>query len=207
MISPGWVNIGGRDAENYSKMVPWKSDEMKTRRYAAWAFLLAAVLFMACSPPYTRRGVITLDERERRGVVETALGLIGVQYQNGGEGPGGFDCSGYVMYVYGRHGLKLPRSAQDQYGLGRRISLRYARQGDLVFFHTSPEKRITHVGVYLGNGRFVHAPSSGKSVSIASLRNGYWKRRYMGAVTYFSTGFQAREHGYGARRSGGRSRL
>ncbi|MCP4132075.1 MAG: C40 family peptidase [bacterium] len=159
------------------------------------------VLFMAlvhCTPPrhmqrgqyYNRQPKRTANSRRpyrgRAGskrIVHTAKRYIGVKYRSGGTSPRGFDCSGYVLYVYKTNGISLPRNARKQYYAGKRIRLRHARPGDLVFFQTS-RKRISHVGIYLGNRRFIHAPSSGKRVSITSMKNPYWKKRYIGAVTY-----------------------
>ena len=94
--------------------------------------------------------------------------MIGTPYKWGGSTPGGFDCSGLVQYSYNKAGLSVPRTSRDQYSASRHISLRQARTGDLVFFRF--DGRISHVGIYLGDGRFVHAPSSGKQVEVASLR-------------------------------------
>ncbi|TFH38849.1 MAG: NlpC/P60 family protein, partial [Chrysiogenales bacterium] len=109
---------------------------------------------------------------------------IGVRYRHGGETPRGFDCSGYVMYVYRKNGILLPRSAARQYRAGRKISLRSAAPGDLLFFNTSGRRRLSHVGIYMGGSRFLHAPRTGKRISYANLKNPYWKRRYTGAVTF-----------------------
>ena len=120
-------------------------------------------------------------------MVETAKRYLGVPYRYGGESPDGFDCSGFVMYVYDRNGLRLPRATTEQYRSGRPVSRRSLRPGDLVFFSIRGG-RISHVGIYTGGVSFIHAPSSGKRVSFARLDNDYWRKRYAGAVTYFSSG-------------------
>ncbi len=151
--------------------------------------IVPAVLVLAgglcCSPPYLRTGSLT--EGRRGHVVETAKRYLGVPYRYGGETPDGFDCSGFVMYVYDRNGLRLPRATVEQYRAGRQVSRRATRPGDLVFFAIHGG-RISHVGIYAGNGRFIHAPSSGKRVSYARLDNSYWEKRYAGAVSYFTSG-------------------
>ncbi|MBP7736262.1 MAG: C40 family peptidase [Spirochaetes bacterium] len=121
---------------------------------------------------------------DRGKIVRTAQRYLGVPYRHGGASPGGFDCSGYVMYVYEKNGILLPRSVKSQYRAGRPIRMRQAKPGDLVFFRTSGRKRLSHVGIYMGGRRFIHAPSSGKRVSYADMGNPYWKKKYIGAVTF-----------------------
>jgi hypothetical protein len=145
------------------------------------ALLLAGGL--CCSPPHVRTG--SLAEGRRGHVLETARRYLGTPYRYGGETPDGFDCSGFVMFVYERNGLRLPRATAEQYRSGRPVPRRALGPGDLVFFSISGG-RISHVGIYAGGGSFIHAPSSGKRVSYARLDNGYWKARYAGAVSYFS---------------------
>jgi cell wall-associated NlpC family hydrolase len=101
---------------------------------------------------------------------------LGVRYRWGGTSPrGGFDCSGFVRFVWDRFGIQLAHSSYAQFQSGRWISRRALRPGDLVFFH-----RVGHVGIYIGHNRFVHAPHSGAVVSIASL-SGPYGYSYVGA--------------------------
>ena len=114
-------------------------------------------------------------------VIKTARAQLGADYQYGGDSPAeGFDCSGLVYYSFRKAGVSLPRTAFGQFKRSRPISRRHLKRGDLVFFRIY-RSRISHVGIYLGNKRFIHAPSSGKSVSIASLDNPYWQKRYIRA--------------------------
>ena len=114
----------------------------------------------------------TLAER----AVALARAELGVPYVWGGESPSGFDCSGLVQYVYGRLGVALPRVAADQYGAGRHVSRSDLRPGDLVFFDG-----LGHVGIYIGGGRFIHAPHTGTVVQISSL-TGWYADMYVGAT-------------------------
>lgn len=101
--------------------------------------------------------------------------MVGVRYRYGGADPtAGFDCSGLVFYSYTSNGHAVPRSSRDQFNAARQIPLAHAAEGDLVFFQD--QERLSHVGIYLGDGRFVHAPSSGGAVSIASIDAPYYQR-------------------------------
>jgi cell wall-associated NlpC family hydrolase len=102
--------------------------------------------------------------------------MVGKPYRYGGESPSaGFDCSGLVQYSFRQAGLRVPRSTEAQLRASRRVPRSQLRPGDLVFFDQDGKKK-GHVGIYLGNGRFVHAPSSGKRVRTDSLDSRYWKR-------------------------------
>lgn len=113
-------------------------------------------------------------------VVATALELRGVPYRNGGSDPSGFDCSGFVQYVFARHGTRLPREVRDQYRAGREIDLDDVQAGDLLFFETV-SRGASHVGMALGDGWFVHAPSSRGIVRAERYTASYWARRFVGA--------------------------
>jgi cell wall-associated NlpC family hydrolase len=134
----------------------------------------------------------SVAKRESRGeaflrdeIVSTAESFIGVPYSWGGTSPQqGFDCSGLTMAVYKLNGLKLPRSSKDQFSVGTPISQRQLSRGDLVFFATSQGNKVTHVGIYMGYGQFIHAPGKDKRIRYDYLLNGYFKTHYMGARTY-----------------------
>lgn len=114
-----------------------------------------------------------------RGIAQSALRFIGVPYVFGGTSTGGFDCSGYTQHVFAMMGLHIPRTADAQYYAGSRVTRSTMVPGDLVFFQTY-EPGPSHVGIYLGNGRFVHASSS-HGVMVSSLSDSYWSVRYLGA--------------------------
>lgn len=111
-----------------------------------------------------------------------ALGLIGVNYKFGGNTPeGGLDCSGLVRYVFQEvTGFTLPRTAKEMSTLGVRIQPAELQPGDLVFFNTR-KFAFSHVGIYLGDNRFIHAPSRGSEVEIAHLSQAYWRKHFNGA--------------------------
>ena len=121
----------------------------------------------------------------RTELVGTAKRFIGTPYRWGGTSADeGFDCSGLTMVVYQLNGLKLPRSSRQQYRAGIPIGRKELRQGDLVFFATSWGRRVSHVGIYVGKGRFIHAPGKGKRIRTDLLTKSYYRARYMGARTY-----------------------
>jgi cell wall-associated NlpC family hydrolase len=119
------------------------------------------------------------QSRPHRGLA-IARDMIGMPYRYGGADPRGFDCSGLVYYSYRKAGIEVPRTAAEQYRKSKRVQAGPLQPGDLVFFTISRDK-LSHVGIYAGNGRFIHAPSSGKSVVYASLHNPYWGVRLTGS--------------------------
>ena len=121
----------------------------------------------------------------RNEIVETAEGFIGLPYQWGGSSAEeGFDCSGLTMAVYQLNGLNLPRSSRDQYSVGTPVERAEIAKGDLVFFAIKAREKVSHVGVYLGDDRFIHAPSKGKTIRVDSLSDRYYVARYVGARKY-----------------------
>lgn len=117
-----------------------------------------------------------------RSFASTALGALGIKYRFGGDTPStGFDCSGLVAYAAEKSlGLKLPRKSSDIARLGKSVDRNELKKGDLVFFNTRGH-RFSHVGIYLGDKKFVHAPRAGSVVRIESMDIAYWRKRYNGA--------------------------
>ena len=106
--------------------------------------------------------------------------MLGKPYRYAGDTPAGFDCSGLVKYSYGRAGISMPRDTQAQHHMSVLVSTRGLREGDLLFFDQEGKKK-SHVGMYLGNGRFIHAPSSGGKVRTDSLNAEFWKKHFVEA--------------------------
>ncbi len=112
-------------------------------------------------------------------IVATARKCLGVRYKWGGESMSGFDCSGLVQYVYKQNGISLGRTLSKQYNAGTHISKSELKPGDIVFFQNTYKKGLSHAGIYIGDGQFIHASSDG--VMISKLSNSYWSKRYYGA--------------------------
>jgi len=115
-------------------------------------------------------------------VLVNALSLTGIQYKYGGKSPEtGFDCSGFVRYVFSQAtNLSLPPTARAISQIGKTIKKDELQPGDLVFFNTL-KSAFSHVGIYMGDNKFIHAPSTGKTVRVESMKDGYWAKRFNGA--------------------------
>ena len=123
------------------------------------------------------------DVAERTGkLVSVAMGFIGVPYRRGGTSADtGLDCSGFVRAVFEQaKGLALPRRANEQAAATEKIEKQDLQPGDLVFFNTM-RRAFSHVGIYLGDGKFIHSPRSGAQVRVESMHTSYWQRRFNGA--------------------------
>jgi hypothetical protein len=132
-------------------------------------------------------GCATINEAEdaRRDKIISAAGdTLGAKYSRGKQGRDvGFDCSGLAQYVYGKAGIRIARTTKEQYARSKRVSRCCLRQGDLVFF-TTEGSGATHVGIYIGGDKFIHAPSTGGEVKISSLREPYWREAFYSGGRY-----------------------
>ncbi len=128
--------------------------------------------------------LIKIDEyrplTDREKVVAVARSCLGMRYRYGASGPDRFDCSGFVRYVFAQVGIDLPRRSRDQFAAGQRVKVEDLRPGDLVAFKIRSRRRVTHVGIYLGHGKFIHANRRGGSVRIERLTKRYYRRRLAG---------------------------
>lgn len=143
--------------------------------------VLFLTLLLLIVPPAAP--VSTQENGVRYDIVQYSKEYLGQKYRYGGTGSGGFDCSGFTSHVYARFGYRLPRSARDQYTKAKKIPSYKARPGDLVFFRINGVT-VSHVGIYLGGDRFIHSPSTGRKIGYASLKLGYWKKRFAGFGSY-----------------------
>ena len=141
--------------------------------------ILAAVMFLSLIPEQTQA-----SSTKGSDIVSISERFIGTPYQRAGTTPSGFDCSGYVRYVFNEAGISLPRTTGQQFNTGEPVSRNNLRKGDLVFFNTSGNG-VSHSGIYVGNNRFIHASTS-RGVIITNLDDPhYWGSRYIGARRVF----------------------
>lgn len=113
-------------------------------------------------------------------LASSALALLGHPYRYGGSGPQSFDCSGLVHFVHGQLGIQVPRTTEDQFRAARPVPIERMSAGDLLFFRLEGRK-VSHVGIYTGDGRFVHAPQTGRPVEVRPLKDSWYQGRLLGA--------------------------
>lgn len=140
----------------------------------------AATIVPAASKPQGSNASTSTVSRART-AIQNAFALLGTPYRWGGNSPdGGFDCSGLVGYVFRTIGIDLPRVSRAMADQGTKVDSRDAlTEGDLVFF--GKRGHVDHVGIYIGNGQFLHAPRTGRDVTVSSLTSGYWAQKYLEA--------------------------
>ncbi|MBC8081819.1 MAG: C40 family peptidase [Hymenobacter sp.] len=157
----------------------------------SWLMMATATVLALCSPAAAARqepantpsSEVNRPPNDRTGdVLLGALSLVGVKYRYGGDSRElGFDCSGFVRHVFAESAdLPLPRTSFEMSRLGEAVDEISLAPGDLVFYNTR-KRRYSHVGIYLGDGRFIHSPSRGKQVEIVDMADVYWKKRFNGA--------------------------
>lgn len=132
------------------------------------------------APSVPRRPSAPIGSADGYSISSTALSLRGAPYRDGGTDPAGFDCSGFVQYVFAQHGVSMPREAQRQFEVGNTIQTPSLEPGDLVFF-TTVAPGASHVGIVVGGDQFVHAPSDNGVVRVDQLSAQYWANRFIGA--------------------------
>lgn len=161
-------------------MLPFRFKALVTAALVAAAALAAGCAGTPSAPVARAPGRIILEPRETDAAVggaiaDVAMGMVGTRYRYGGTDPlEGFDCSGLVHYAYGQAGYDVPRTSQELFRAARKISVGEADAGDLMFFQD--QTKLSHVGIYVGDGLFVHAPASGRNVSIARLDAPYYQQ-------------------------------
>ncbi|HBM75709.1 MAG TPA: hypothetical protein DD429_09185 [Clostridiaceae bacterium] len=128
----------------------------------------------------SRSMVSSANKVDSNSIIRYAKNYLGTRYVYGGSGPGAFDCSGFTRYVMGRFGIDLPHCSYDQFSYGVIVSMEGLKQGDLIYFATSGGNMISHVGIYIGDGYFIHASLQG--VEISSLGSSYYSSRYVAAT-------------------------
>ena len=148
-----------------------KADKSNTK-------VMTAAQALSIFRPHASTAVVSNSHGDADSLISSAMGFIGVAYRFGGTTPRGFDCSGFMQYVFRKaFAVNIPRTAAAQANFGSKVSRSNLQAGDMVFFRTSG-RRISHVGMYVSNDRFIHSPRTGKSVEITSLSSKYWSSKY-----------------------------
>lgn len=149
------------------------------------AALVMALMGCASGPSHPPR-----DSGQPRGTglpqhpgASIAASLVGTPYRYGGSTPRGFDCSGLVYYSYSKAGIRVPRTTLSQLNNSMRVPVQQLQPGDLLFFKLD-RRPASHVGIYAGNGQFIHAPSRGKKVSFTAVNDPYWHQHLVAAGRY-----------------------
>ncbi|MGQ9705724.1 MAG: C40 family peptidase [bacterium] len=127
---------------------------------------------------------INTGDSIRDSIITVCISRLGDPYVYGGDTPGGFDCSGLVYYAYKSVGVEIPRGAEEQFSSCKVIDMKIAKPADLIFFSEKKSGGISHVGIYLGGGRFIHAETTEDGITISSLDEDYWKRRFSCIKTF-----------------------
>lgn len=155
----------------------------KQIKFLILALSISLVTYGCASAP--KRGKGAGNPKVGIKILKTAKSQIGKKYCFGGISPKtGFDCSGLAWWSHKKNGINIPRQSSDQYSRGKKISRKNLMPGDLLYFETY-KKGASHVGVYDGKGGFIHSPNSNKKVERTSLKNSYYKKRYLGARRYW----------------------
>jgi cell wall-associated NlpC family hydrolase len=143
---------------------------------------LSAVSSGKANPAVTQKKKHSSQEA-RNSIVTCALSLVGIPYKYGGSTKRGFDCCGFVMYVYALNDIRLPRTSRQQFTAGKQIDLEDIEKGDLLFYKINTSA-ISHVGIYIGDGQFVHSSVPGSCVRVERIDQPYWVKYYAGAATF-----------------------
>ena len=171
-----FVGEDGLHRVRFGSFASRKSAARRAEALDAAGLITEHAVVAAGTPGVTRAGL-------RGDIARAALSFLGQPYR-WGAAEGAFDCSGLTMTAYRLNGLGLPRSSADQYALGTPVPADRLREADLVFFDTEAQGRPDHVGLYLGDGRFVHAPGEGRMVRIDDLASAWYARRFLAARSY-----------------------
>jgi cell wall-associated NlpC family hydrolase len=167
-------------------MIPTPRSGSRTAQLARTARVVASLslalaLLASCSGAPRYQGRPGEPAPDRKEIVRFAKTFMGTPYRSGGTNYKGVDCSGFVFAVYREFDIKLPRTSLDQSHAGQPVDPSELKPADLVFFKTSKRSSVTHVGIYVGGGNFVHASTSQRKVRVDALDDAYYRRRFTGA--------------------------
>lgn len=168
-----------QQTDQLSEMMAEREAARKIRENQAQRNAAGNSISSAATPARSGSSAQSLSKNDVDQLLSNATALLGVAYRFGGTSPStGMDCSGFMQYIFRKtFGINLPRTSAEQAKVGTPVARSDLQKGDLVFFRTSGN-RISHVGMYVGNNRFIHAPRTGKTIEIVSLSNKYWNSKY-----------------------------
>jgi murein DD-endopeptidase len=149
-----------------------------------WGLILQGCSSTPSSVSRTAPAAYGLEASIGDEIAMRAMSLLGAPYKWGGAGPGAFDCSGLVRFVHDQLGIQTPRTAAEQFSAARPVSVSSLEPGDLLFFRIKGS-RVSHVAIYTGEGRFIHAPQAGRPVELRMLDDGFYRPRLAGAGRLF----------------------
>jgi hypothetical protein len=127
-------------------------------------------------------------DQQRMALTQSAISYVGLAYRYGGEGASGYDCAGLMQALYREAGVRLPRTSYDQFLVGQPVTFEELQPGDLVFFRDTYKRGISHVGIYIGEGEFIHAANQRRGIVRDWLRSEYYAQRYAGARRFITDG-------------------
>lgn len=148
------------------------------------SFLSVLLVSTGCAPKNANGSYANNNHSYRvssniaKNIENTAKSLLGTDYQYGANGPYQYDCSSFTKYVFAKQGINIPRVSRDQAQRGQYIQARQLQKGDLVFFDSKKSSRVSHVGIYLGRGDFIHASSAQDKVTISNLNSNYYSKHF-----------------------------
>ena len=149
-----------------------------------WLLLLFLTWILSACASVAQRDVVSPENAVSvfgDEIALRAIAQVGKPYRYGGADLNGFDCSGLVFFIHHELGITVPRTAAEQYSASTPVNVRNLEPGDLLFFRTTSRKRVTHVGIYAGGGRFIHAPQTGRDIELRDLSDQYYGPRLVGA--------------------------
>ena len=180
----------------HSVFTGWNPRPPLSGFYPAVAAISALLIFISSNTIFSSPDIQTENQTDpqvqtvkpdseniRASIVKSALSLVGTPYKYGGNSRHGFDCCGFVMYVYGLNRIHLPRTSREQFAAGKKIEMKDIRKGDLLFYKVRNDT-ISHVGIYIGDRYFVHSPVPGTRVRSERIDLEYWTAHFAGAATY-----------------------
>ena len=180
MRRPAWLRARSQAEKRMirNKAIVSRFAQLVDVKLVAVMTAIALVFLASCSGAPRYQGRPNAPDSDRDGIVRFARTFVGTPYRSGGTTYRGVDCSGFVFAVYRQFDIRLPRTSLDQSRIGKPIDRGDLEPADLVFFKTSKRASVTHVGIYIGAGKFIHASTSSREVRVDALSDRYYKKNF-----------------------------